>query len=358
MKGQRGAESDSAANSGVWVWGEIQDHERVLDGSLELLTKGRVLADALDEPLACFTFGLEVEQYLPEIEKYGPDVLYYGSHVDFKHYNDELFVPLLLELVKEHKPSVILFPSTEAGTDFAPRVAWELQTGLTAHVTDIRLVDDAEYGPSLLVMDKPAFGGDLMASIICPNTWPQMATVRPGVFKKAPPVRDVETTRVEVRYESVYDDLVVKQVSAPKRDDPPTADLEDAAVIVAGGQGVGSPENWALLEKLANLLFGKVGASRNAIFKGWAREEQMIGQTGVTVSPDVYLAFGISGQIQHTVGILDSKVIIAVNSDPDAMIFKISDYGVVAKVEEFLPLLVERLEGALISRRGEAGSKQ
>lgn len=333
------------------MWAEIQDHERVLDASLELLARGREMADQLGEPLVCVTLGLEVEQYLDIIESYGPDTLYYGSHLDFKHYNDEIFVPIFLDLIREYKPSIFLFPSTEAGSDFAPRLALELQTGLTAHVTELRFVEDREYGSNLLVLDKPAFGGDLMASIICPSHRPQMATVKPGVLKKKKPTRGIATKRNIIPYESQVDKLVIKQVSAPKRDDPPTANLEDAAVIIAGGQGVGSAENWSLLDKLADLLFGKVGASRNAVFKGWAGEEQVIGQTGVTVSPDVYLAFGISGQIQHTIGTMDSKVIIAVNSDPDALIFKISDYGVVEKVEDFLPLLVEVLEGILITKR-------
>lgn len=371
------------AARGVWVYVEIQDHERVLDGSLELLSKGRALARQLGEPLVAVVMCWQVEQFLPEIARYGPDVIYYGSHVDFKHYSAELFVPLLLALVRAHRPAVLLVAATEFGMDLAPRLGWELHTGVTAHVTGLHLVDDAEHGANLLVMDKPAFGGDLMASVICPRHRPLIATVKGGVFEKRPlqaeetpleaseaspgtgeisppgdqdarppaprqvPIPYQKWLRIPVREPDAPADLAeerVRLLSFPIRVDPPTANLEDATFIVAGGQGVGSAENWALLERLAGMVNGKVGASRNAIWKGWAREEQLIGQTGVTVAPDVYIACGISGQIQHTAGILGSKVIVAINSDPDALIFNIADYGLVARVEDVLPALVAQLE--------------
>ncbi|GAB4327081.1 MAG: electron transfer flavoprotein subunit alpha/FixB family protein [Promethearchaeota archaeon] len=336
--------SDADDWSGVWVFGEVRDHEEASTCALELLTKGRELADQLGQRLACVTFGLDVEQYLPDFEAHGPDVVYYWSHADFKHYNPELFVPPFLKLVKEKQPNVVLFPATEAGSDLAARLAVELETGLTSHVTNLELVNDEEVGPNLLVMDKPAFGGNTMASIVCPHHRPVLVTVKPGVFSKKESESNRKVERVAMPYESESDGLVVRQVAAPQRSDPPTAQLEDAPVIVGGGQGVGSEERWAMLEKLAQLLGGKVGASRNAVFKGWAREEQLIGQTGVTVAPDVYLCLGISGQVQHNVGVLKSGIIIAVNKDPKALIFEVADYCVVAKLEEFLPKLLEAVK--------------
>lgn len=328
----------------VWVFAEVQDHERVLDGALELMTRGREIADRLGERLVALLFGLDAGQYLPVVERYGPDLILCCSDPRLKHYDSQIFPDIYEELIRERRPSIILFPSTEAGTDLAPRLARRFSTGVTSHCTDLGVMDSPEHGSGLLVMKRPAYGGNAIATVICPCARPQMATVQQGVFEKS----EASGTRVEIeRLEFNYDisSIRITATKAPVRWDRPRVPLEQATVVIAGGRGLGTKKNFERLHELCDLLGGEVGATRVPVFNGWCGDERMVGQTGKTIHPKLYLGFGISGQIQHTASIIDSDIIASVNLDPTAPITEISDYVITEDAGEFLERLIERLQG-------------
>jgi len=326
----------------VWVFTEIQDHERVLDGALELLSKGRGIADTLGTKLYAVVFALDAEQYLPVIERYGPDVILYCSDRCLKHYDSQIFPDMYTGLIGEYRPSIVLFPSTEAGADLAPRLAQRFATGLTSHCTGLSILQSAEYKRPLLVMKRPAYSGNAIATVICPRTLPQMATVQQGVFdKKETP--GVKTKLVRLPFEYDLSTLRITSLEAPVRWDKPRVPLEQASVVVAGGRGLGSKRNFDRLFELAEILGGEVGATRVPVFNNWCGEERMIGQTGKTIRPRLYLGFGISGQIQHTASIVDSEIIVSVNTSESAPIVDISDYVIPEDANIFLARLIERL---------------
>lgn len=338
----KGHGHSSGGSRDVWVFTEIQDHERVLEGSLELLSKGRELADALGARLWSLLFALDAEQYLPEIEKYGPDVILCCSDMRLKHYDSQIFPDMVEELVRAHGPHILLIPSTEAGTDLAPRLAKRFSTGLTAHCTGLSIIDSEEHGQGLLVMKRPAYSGNAIATVICPTARPQMATVQQGVFGKV----QSSGRAAEVRYVPFsYDmsSLRIESLEAPVRWDKPRVPLEQAEVIIAGGRGIGSKKLFERLYELADLLGGEVGATRVPVFNSWCGEERMIGQTGKTIAPRLYIGFGISGQIQHVTSIVESGIIVSVNTDRDAPIAELSDYVIEEDAPGFLLRLIERL---------------
>jgi len=326
----------------VWVFAEIQDHERVLEGALELLTRGRELADALGSRLIALVFALDAEQYLPAIERHGPDAILCCSHPALKHYDSQIVPDMFADLIAERWPSIVLFPSTEAGCDLAPRLAQRFATGLTSHCTDLSIMDHPDYGPGLLVMKRPAYSGNAIATVICPHARPQMATVQQGVFERRE--RDDVATDIEMLPFS-YDltKLRIESLEAPLRWDKPKVPLEQAPVVVTGGRGLATKKNFERLFELAELLGGEVGATRVPVFNRWCGEERMIGQTGKTIRPRLYLGFGISGQIQHTASIVDSEIIVSVNTNAGAPIAALSDYVVTDDAGVFLAKLIERL---------------
>ncbi|MHA1340888.1 MAG: electron transfer flavoprotein subunit alpha/FixB family protein [Promethearchaeota archaeon] len=334
----------------VWVFTEIQDHERVLEGSLELLTKGRELAKKLNQKLYSIVFGLNVEQYLPEIEKYGPDVIIYNKETEdpqlLKHYNGEIFPDLWEELIKQYKPSIILFAASEAGNDLAPRLAARFHTGLTSHCSDLDIIYSKEYKSHLLLMKRPAFSGNLSATIICPKTRPQMATVQQGVFEKiqlnTKELKKPKKIQIECKHE--LKKLKVVQVEPPTRYQSECIPIERAPVVIAGGRGLGSKQNFERLYELAHLIGAEVGATRVPVLYNWCSNERLIGQTGKVVHPDLYIAFGISGQIQHTSSIMDAKRIVSINIDPDALINEIADYIIVEDANRFLDALINKIK--------------
>jgi len=326
----------------VWVFTEIQDHERVLDGALELLSKGRAIADAVSSRLCAVVFALDAEQYLPLIEKYGPDVILCCSDRALKHYDSQIFPDLYTDLIEHYRPSIVLFPSTEAGADLAPRLAQRFSTGLTSHCTGLSIMDSEQYGKGLLVMKRPAYSGNAIATVICPHARPQMATVQQGVFDK----KEINGIKTEIiRIPFVYDmsRLRITSLEAPVRWDKPRVPLEQASVVVAGGRGLGSKKNFDRLFEIAEILGGEVGATRVPVFNNWCGEERMIGQTGKTIRPRLYLGFGISGQIQHTASIVDSEIIVSINTSETAPIIEISDYVVPEDAAAFLARLIDRL---------------
>ncbi len=332
---------ETGKSAHVWVFTEIQDHERAFDGALELLSRGRELADELGEKLCALLLGLDAEKYLPVISEYGPDTIYLASSPALKHYHDYLYPAIIESLIHEYSPSILLVPATEAGRDLAPRLASRFVTGMTAHCTGLEIVDHPEYGRGLLLMKRPAFSGNMIASIICPSSRPQIATVQPGVFEKrkrnaqAPCVIPVECPALP--------DRGIEQCQAPLRWDSPKVPLESSPVVVAGGRGMVNRRMFDRLFPLAERLGGEVGATRIPVFRGWCGEERMIGQTGKNIHPDMYIAFGISGQVQHTAAVVDSTTIVSVNSDPSAPIFGVSDVAVYDDAAAFCEALIERL---------------
>ncbi len=335
--------SQKQQHRGVFVFTEIQDHERILEGALELLTRARLLADQLNEKLYAIVLALDAEQYLDEIEQYGPDVIIYGSHREFKHYNSETFPDIFENLIASHQPSILLVPSTEAGNDLAPRMSNRFHTGLTAHCTDLEIIDSDEYGKNLLLMKRPAFSGNMVASILCPEKRPQIATVQPGVMSREKASGRERAERETIEYDFDAKSLEIIQLKDPVRWDRCSVSLEQADVIIAGGRGLLQKENFDLLHELAAIFGGEVGATRVPVFNNWCEEGRMIGQTGKTVRPRLYIGFGLSGQIQHTTSIIDSEIIVSVNIDERAPINEISDYVIHEDATRFLKLFIEKL---------------
>lgn len=319
----------------VWVFIE-QTEGQIRNVSHELLGEGRRLADDMGQQLAGVLIGQNVESLAREVFASGADKVYLVEGNEYQHYNSDAYTIALTDLVNSYKPNVILLGATINGRDLAPRVACRVSTGLTADCTQLGI--DEQTG--LVAWTRPAFGGNIMATILCPDHRPQMGTIRPKVFKR--PVQDFSRTGELIRVASKVkpEDLRTKLVEVVKVCTA-ACNLEEAEIIVSGGRGLGKPENFALVEKLAEVLGGAVGASRAVVDAGWIPAQHQVGQTGKTVGPKVYIACGISGAIQHVAGMSSSDCIIAINKDPDAPIFKVADYGVVGDVMEVLPALID-----------------
>lgn len=330
----------------VFVYIEIEG-TTVVEVSQELLTKGRKLANELGVELHAVVAGTGIKGKVEnQILPYGVDKLFVFDGEGLFPYTSKPHTDILVELFKREQPQICLMGATVIGRDLGPRVSSSLTSGLTADCTQLEIgdYDDKKAGKhyeGLLYQIRPAFGGNIVATIVNPDHRPQMATVRSGVMKAE--VLDPQY-KGEVVYENVADfvppeDYVVKvlerHVEAAKHN------LKGAPIVVAGGYGVGSKENFDMLFELAKVLHGEVGASRAAVDAGFCEHDRQIGQTGVTVHPKVYIACGISGQIQHIAGMQDSKIIISVNSDPDAPINKIADYVITGTVEEVVPKLIK-----------------
>ncbi|VBB09458.1 Hypothetical protein LUCI_4748, partial [Lucifera butyrica] len=324
---------DKAEYKGVWVYVE-QVGGQARNVAHELLGQGRLLADALGQELAGVIIGEQVAGLAKEVFANGADKVYLVEGPEFSHYNTDAYTITLTDLIKTYKPSVILMGATNDGRDLGPRVAARVGTGLTADCTNLGI--DEPTG--LVAWTRPAFGGNIMATILCPEHRPQMGTVRPKVFKKPEPdfSRAGEVVRVTSKVKAA--DLRTKLVDLIQVCTA-SCNLEEAEIIVSGGRGLCKPENFALIEELAEALGGAVGASRAAVDAGWKPALHQVGQTGKTVGPKVYFACGISGAIQHLAGMSSSDIIVAINKDPDAPIFKVANYGIVGDVLEVLPAL-------------------
>ncbi len=338
------SKEEKEKHKGIFIFVEIKDHEVIEPGVLELVGKARELAAELQEPLIGVLFAQNAEKYVEAALYYPFDEIIVHDHYDFRHYEEEIFVPLFKALILERKPSILFISATEAGRDLAPRLAESLSTGLTADCTALELIDHEDFGKNILEMTLPAFGGNLMANIICPFTMPQMATVRPGTWMKTEPKsikQDVKITRIPY---SPSSPSPIEILCFPTRIDKKELSLENADIVVAGGRGVGSKDEFLKIHDLAKLLNAQVGATRAAIFEGFIGEEHLIGQTGKIVRPRVYIAIGISGQIQHITGINEAETIIAINRDKNAPIHKLADYSIVADLHQFLPVLIKQIQ--------------
>ena len=322
----------------LWVVIETEEGKGKNVG-FELLTPGRQLADEKNEKLVAVVIGKGVEAEAKKAIAYGADEAILVEGDEYFNYNTDTFSYALEQLINKYKPSTILIGATNNGRDMGPRVACRIKTGLTADCTGLSI--DEESGN--MAWTRPAFGGNLMATILCPNTRPQMGTVRPGVFKKG--VLD-ESRTGEIIREDIHMDAKDIKVELLERikEVAEAVNLEEAEIIVSGGRGLGKPENFSYIRDLAAVLGGAVGSSRAAVDAGWIPHAHQVGQTGKTVAPKIYIACGISGAIQHLAGMSGSDTIIAINKDPDAPIFEVADYGIVGSLFDVIPALIEEIK--------------
>jgi len=340
IKRERLTVEDTFDYKGVWVFIE-QFQGRIKPVSLELLGKARELARKLNQELVAVLAGDNVSHLIKDLSHYEVNKIYLVENEILKRYNNDAYSQVLISLISQYKPNILLIGATSTGRDLAPRIAAQLRIGLTADCTELDITNEG-----FLLQTRPAFGGNIMAQILCKYTRPQMATVRPNVFKKdaqhninsfPPEVIKVDTklNPLSIRTKILE---VVKEVSE-------IANLEEADIIVSAGRGLDSPENLYLVNDLAKAIGGAaVGGSRAIVDAGWLPHHQQVGQSGKTVAPELYIACGISGAIQHLVGMQTSKRIIAINKDPEAPIFNIATLGIVGDLFKVIPFLIEDLK--------------
>ncbi|MCX0367607.1 electron transfer flavoprotein subunit alpha/FixB family protein [Clostridium perfringens] len=323
--------------NGVWVFAE-QREGQLQKVSLELLGEGRKIADKLGSKLTALLIGNKVQNLVEDLSRHGADEVLVVDAPELEHYTTDGYTKAICELANAKKPNIIFIGATFIGRDLGPRVAARLETGLTADCTSL----DVDVKSGDLLATRPAFGGNLMATIVCPDHRPQMATVRPGVFEKLPlGENDATVENVEIKFNS--NDIRTKIVEIIK-EHKDIVDISEANVLVAGGRGIGSEENFKMLKELAEVMNGSIAASRAAVEKGWVDKDYQVGQTGKTVRPNIYVACGISGAIQHAAGMQDSDMIIAINKDANAPIMKIADYAIVGDVNKVVPEFIAQLK--------------
>jgi len=327
-----------ADNKNLWVFIETE-HGQAKPVGFQLLTPGRRIANDLGEKLVAVVVGCGVEEVAKTAIAYGADEVILVEGEEYYNYNTDTFTYAMETLVGKYEPNIILVGATNNGRDFGPRLACRLKTGLTADCTSLDL--DEETGK--MAWTRPAFGGNLMATILCPNTFPQIGTVRPGVFKKGTP--DESLTGEIIREDIHIDPALIKtQIVETVKEVAEAVNLEEAEIIVSGGRGLGKPENFSYIRELAGVLGATVGSSRAAVDAGWIPHAHQVGQTGKTVAPKIYIACGISGAIQHLAGMSGSDCIIAINKDDDAPIFEVADYGIHGDLFQVIPALIKEIK--------------
>lgn len=322
---------------GIWVFAEQRDG-RLKNVNYELLAKGRELADALKTDLSAVCFGHNISE-IDQLVAYGADKVYLINNPALGTNQEDLYTSELTRLIQEHRPEILLAGATSLGRSFIPRVAAVLRTGLTADCTGL----DIDTEKRLLLQTRPTFGGNIMATIICQTRRPQMATVRPRVFKKNTPDNNRQGQIIKVDFKKEAVTSRTKLLSFIE-DITEKVKLEDADIIVSGGRGLGKPENFKLIEELGGVLGAAVGSSRPPVDEGWVAYSHQVGQTGKTVGPKLYVACGISGAVQHLAGISTSEIIIAINKDPNAPIFEIATYGIVGDLFQVVPMIIKKLK--------------
>jgi electron transfer flavoprotein alpha subunit len=344
-----------AQYKGVYVFAQQVDNE-VSGIAFELLGKAKELAAPLNTDVTAVLIGYNVGNLVDKLAEYGADKVIVVDDKELEVYRTEPYAHALSSVINEYKPEIVLVGATAIGRDLGPTVSARVQTGLTADCTVLEIGDfplvavpGKEQLHNQLLMTRPAFGGNTIATIACPDNRPQMATVRPGVMQKIEPVAGAKAEVINYnpgftpnnRYVTVKE--VVKAVSDVK-------DIMDAKILVSGGRGVGSPENFKILEELADAIGGQVSCSRAVVDSGWKPKDLQVGQTGKTVRPNVYFAIGISGAIQHVAGMEESDIIVAINKDEDAPIFDVADYGVVGDLNKIVPQLTEAIKTAIANK--------
>jgi electron transfer flavoprotein alpha subunit len=319
----------------VWVFAE-QRHKEMPEVVAELLGQGRRLADQLGVELGAVLVGDQVEPLADELFALGADVVYLADHPSLAEFDDDAYTRAAARLIAEHRPEVLLAGATSLGRSFAPRLATAVRTGLTADCTGLAVDPDKR----LLLQTRPAFGGNIMATIVCPSARPQMATVRPRVMKKGPREEGRRGRLVRAEVDGAGPAAEVLEVVRALEE---SVDLVGADVVVCGGRGLGGPEGFDLVSELAEALGGVVGATRGAVDSGWIGHAHQVGQTGRTVAPKLYVALGVSGAVQHLVGMQSADTIVAVNTDPKAPVFQVATYGIVGDLYEVVPAMLRRL---------------
>lgn len=328
-----------AKTKDLWVFIETQEDGSPKKVGLELLNPGRRLADKQGGALVGVIIGQNVQAAIDAATQYGADKIIVVEGEEYQAYSTDAYAAALYYLVETYGPSTLMIGATPNGRDLGPRLSCRLQTGLTADCTSLDI--DEESGN--VAWTRPAFGGNLMATIMCPDHRPQIGTIRPGVFKKPEPAdRTAEVIRENFHVDPAS--VRVRLLETIRETAGELVDLEGAEVIVSGGRGVGGPEGFTLLKELADLLGGTVGASRAAVDSDWISHSHQVGQTGKTVGPKLYIACGISGAIQHLAGMSSSDTIIAINKDPEAPIFGVADYGIVGNLFEVIPALIDDIK--------------
>lgn len=342
---------------GVYVFAQQVDNE-ISGIAFELLGKAKELAAPLNTDVTAVLIGSDVKGLADQLAEYGADKVIVVDDPELKEYRTEPYAHALASVINKYKPEIMLVGATAIGRDLGPTVSARVATGLTADCTVLEIGDfplvavpgkEDEQKHNQLLMTRPAFGGNTIATIACPNNRPQMATVRPGVMQKIDPIKGAKAVVEEFnpgftpnnKYVTIKE--VVKAVSD-------TVDIMDAKILVSGGRGVGSPENFKILEDLAAALGGTVSCSRAVVDAGWKPKDLQVGQTGKTVRPNVYFAIGISGAIQHVAGMEEADIIVAINKDEDAPIFDVADYGVVGDLNKIVPQLTESIKAAIAAK--------
>ncbi|MFB0562153.1 MAG: FAD-binding protein [Candidatus Lokiarchaeia archaeon] len=333
-------EIDLSEYKGVWIYAE-QSGGKLKSVALELLSEGRKLADKLGEEVAAVLIGKEVSHLTDALFAQGADKVYLVEHELLERYNSDAYTAMLTAVISKYKPSIMLYGATLNGRDLAPRIAARLRVGLTADCTGLEITDE-----NLLLQHRPAFGGNIMASILSRYTRPQMATVRPNVMKKAEP--DPSWKGEIVKVEANITPRVIKaKILDVVKEVSEGVNLEEADIIVSCGRGIQSPDNIPIIAELAKTLKAALGCSRPLVDEDWLPHMHQVGQTGKTVAPKLYVAVGISGMIQHLIGMQTSDIIVAINKDPEAPILKIANYGVVGDLFKIVPELVKELRRGL-----------
>lgn len=335
------ATKDLKSYKDVWVFCE-QKKGVIQTISFELLGEGKKLAKKLGVKLCAVMLGHDIESKIAELGARGVDKIYIVDDPALKNYQDDPYTKVIVSLAEEFKPEIILCGATVIGRSLISRVAIKIDAGLTADCTGL----DIDEKERLLLQTRPAFGGNIMATIITPNHRPQMATVRHKVMKEAEIHKGHKAEVIRRKYSG---DTLTSRTSLLDivEEIEETVNLAEADIIVSGGRGLGSPENFSMIKELTKVLGGAVGSSRAAVDAGWMPYSHQVGQTGKTVCPKLYIACGISGQIQHLIGMQSSKVIVAINKDPDAPIFKVATYGIVGDIFEIVPALTKEFKKVL-----------
>jgi len=357
------SQKDISDYKGVCVIAEQRDNV-LMDVSLELVSEGRKLADKLDVQLSAVVLGSDIKDTANELIAHGADQVYLVEDERLKNYRTGPYTSIITNIINKFKPEIVLLGATHNGRDLGPRISARINTGLTADCTELSIEEER----GILLQTRPAFGGNLMATIVCPDHRPQMSTVRPGVMEKSEPdntrTGDIKECKINLDSDEI-DSEIIKQSKiinlAPDSSEldlyteikeivkqaKKSVNLEKADIIVSGGRGVGNPDGFSTIKELAAALNGEVGASRAVVDEGWIDKGHQVGQTGKTVKPKVYIACGISGAIQHRAGMENSDIIIAINTDPEAPIFEVCDYGIIGDLHQVVPMLSEAFQATV-----------
>jgi len=322
---------------GIWVLAEQREGE-LLNVSIELVGEARKLAEKKEAEVTAVLAGDNLSVQAENLIARGADKVYLLENSELENYRTEPYTQVISDLIEQEKPEIVLLGATNNGRDLGPRLSARLDTGLTADCT----VLDIDSEKEILLQTRPAFGGNLMATIVCPEHRPQMATVRPGVMMELEENYDRTGEIIKLNPE-IKEDNILTKIKEIIKEPKASINLEKANIIVAGGRGVGCADNFSLIEKLAETIDAEVGASRAVVDEGWIKKEHQVGQTGKTVKPTLYIACGISGAIQHKAGMQNSDYIIAINKDPEAPIFDICDYGILGDLKEIIPELIDEI---------------